>query len=47
MREAFERWASNDGLWPAAVERSGDGYRLAQTQSSWVAWQAAWKAATQ
>jgi len=40
-RQFFEQWFSDDGQWPQAVQRSGEGYRLAQAQSSWVAWQAA------
>ncbi|TRM53244.1 hypothetical protein YH64_009085 [Achromobacter sp. LC458] len=39
-RAAFEYWASDDGETPTAVERAGHGYRLAQTQTYWVAWQA-------
>lgn len=39
-RAAFEHWASDDGENPTAVERSGHGYRLAQIQTYWVAWQA-------
>lgn len=37
-RERFERWASDDGEYPKAVERVGDCYRLAQTQAYWMAW---------
>ena len=47
-RAAFEAWFSNGGKWPAAVQRSGDGYMLAAAQSAWNAWQAAdarWEAA--
>lgn len=40
-RAEFEFWASNEGRFPHAVERSGDGYSLAQTQASWWVWQAA------
>lgn len=40
-REAFERWFSDNGDNPRAVERSGAGYKLAQAQSAWVAWMAA------
>jgi len=40
MREAFERHMSDDGKFPKAVERSGDGYRLLQTQNAWDAWKA-------
>lgn len=39
-RAAFEHWASDDGETPTAVERAGHGYRLAQIQTYWVAWQA-------
>ena len=48
-RAAFEAWFSENGKWwPAAVQRSGDGYMLASAQSAWTAWQAAdarWQAA--
>ncbi len=44
VRGSFERWMSDDGLFPPAIERSGEGYRLAQAQSSWEAWQGAAKA---
>lgn len=40
-RAAFESWYSEGGKWPSAVERSGEGYKLAGAQSAWVAWQAA------
>lgn len=43
-RAVFEDWYSEGGKWPAVVERSGDGYKLMQAHSAWVAWQAAWKA---
>ena len=39
-RAAFEHWASDGGLYPNAVERRGDQYKLAQTHSYWQAWQA-------
>jgi len=42
-REAFEVWFSDNGASPKAIERSGDGYRLMQAQSAWVAWQAAYR----
>lgn len=47
-RAAFDAWFSDGGKWPAAVQRSGDGYLLAAAQSAWTAWQAAdarWEAA--
>ncbi len=40
QREEFEKWASNEGAWPAAIERSRDGYKLAKTQADWNAWKA-------
>ncbi len=40
-RAEFEHWFSDEGQWPQAVQRSGEGYSLAQAQSSWSAWQAA------
>jgi hypothetical protein len=44
-REAFEKWASDDGKWPAAIEWNGNGYELMQTHAAWIAWQASWQAA--
>ncbi|MEA8808836.1 hypothetical protein, partial [Pseudomonas aeruginosa] len=32
-RAKFEYWASDEGIYPKAVERSGNCYKLAQTQS--------------
>jgi hypothetical protein len=37
-RADFEHWFSDEGKWPQAVQRSGDGYSLAQAQSSWTTW---------
>lgn len=46
MREEFEREYSDNGKWPAAVERVASGaYRLAHIHAAWQAWQAAWQAA--
>jgi hypothetical protein len=45
-RAAFEAWFSDNGQSPRAVQRSGDGYLLAQAQSAWGVWQARAKAAT-
>jgi hypothetical protein len=42
-REAFEAWASDSGEFPKAVQRSGEGYLLAVTQTYWSSWQAAIK----
>ena len=42
MREAFEKWMSQDGKWPKAVEQRGGAYALMQTASAWEAWRAAW-----
>lgn len=39
-RARFEEWASDGGLYPKAVERSGDGYLLAVTQCYWQVWKA-------
>jgi hypothetical protein len=39
-RAAFEAWFSDGGQSPKAVQRSGDGYLLAQAQSAWGVWQA-------
>ncbi|HGP3237573.1 TPA: hypothetical protein ACLG0X_000167 [Pseudomonas aeruginosa] len=39
-RAKFEYWASDEGIYPKAIERSGNCYKLAQTQSYWMAWQA-------
>ncbi len=41
VREAFERWMSEDGKWPDAVAHRYGHYVLAQTESAWKAWQAA------
>lgn len=45
VREAFEQYASDDGEYPAAIERAGDGYMLMQTHQAWITWQDAWAAA--
>lgn len=42
MREAFEKWMSQDGKWPKAVERHNGTYVLMQTEFAWEAWRAAW-----
>lgn len=44
-RQRFERWASDDGRFPRAIERKGFSYILLQTQSQWEAWRAGWQAA--
>lgn len=38
-RAEFEAWESVNGMWPAAIERAGEGYKLAQTNSDWRVWQ--------
>ncbi len=39
-RAAFEKYYSEDGLWPKAIERShSGGYRLMQAQAAWDIWQ--------
>ncbi|MGC8427635.1 hypothetical protein ACP3S8_23075 [Mixta calida] len=40
-RQRFERWASDNGKFPRAVERKGYAYLLLSTQSQWETWQAA------
>lgn len=41
-RRDFEKWASDDGRFPQAVERAASGfYKLAQTESAWHVWRAA------
>lgn len=40
-REVFERWVSDDGKFPRAVEKRGGEYLLLATQSKWETWQAA------
>lgn len=40
-RAAFEKWMSDDGKWPQAVERSANGgYKLLQAANAWNVWQA-------
>ncbi len=47
VREAFERWYSDDGESPATVLRKPDGgYMYAGAATAWPAWQAAWAAST-
>ena len=41
QRERFEHWFSDQGKWPQAVERSGEGYKLMQAQSAWETWKVA------
>lgn len=40
-REQFEAWASDNGQFQRAIERSGEGYRFLATQNNWQVWQAA------
>ena len=42
MREAFEKWMTQDGRWPKAVEQHNGTYVLMQAASAWEAWRAAW-----
>lgn len=42
MREAFEKWMSDNGMWPKAIEKSNGAYVLMQTAAAWEAWRAAW-----
>lgn len=41
-RAAFEAWFSDQGRYPEAIERSGNGYKLMGTHSAWFAWKACW-----
>jgi hypothetical protein len=41
-RAAFEDWQSDSGRWPKAVERAGEGYKLAASHAAWTAWRAGW-----
>lgn len=44
-REKFERWFSDNGASPKAIEKGADGeYLLASAYHNWKAWQAAWDA---
>jgi hypothetical protein len=40
-RQQFEEWASDNGKWPKAVERNGEGYKFMKTHTDWLAWKAA------
>lgn len=41
LREAFEARMTDDGKWPAAVEKGrGGAYLLAQTENAWTEWEA-------
>lgn len=40
IRTSFEWWMSDEGRFPRAIERKGDGYLLAQSQTCWGAWAA-------
>lgn len=42
MKEKFEHWYSNEGEYPKAIERTGDGksYIYMGADSAWRAWQA-------
>ena len=46
-REQFEKYMSNDGAWPKAIERIGDGYKLMAAHTNWTVWKAATEAAAQ
>lgn len=40
-RHAFEKWMSDNGLWPKAVEKDYQGnYKLLSVSSAWTVWQA-------
>lgn len=39
-RETFEAYASDNGQWPAAIERNANGtYKLMQTAQAWAVWE--------
>jgi hypothetical protein len=42
MREAFEKWMTDDGKWPRAIEQRNGAYVLMQTAAAWEAWRMAW-----
>ncbi|WP_225783346.1 hypothetical protein [Xenophilus sp. Marseille-Q4582] len=44
MREEFEQWMSDEGQWPAAVEKTGAEYKLSTAATGWTVWQAAYAA---
>lgn len=47
MREAFEKWFSDDGEHPQSVQRDSFGnYMMMQANSAWNAWQEAWRVAS-
>ena len=40
-RPIFERWMSDNGQWPEAVEKDYKGnYKLLSVSSAWTVWQA-------
>lgn len=42
-RQAFERWYSDGGQYPRAIERDRNGaYILAQASNAWATWVACW-----
>lgn len=44
MQEQFERWYSDDGAWPKAVEKNANGnYKYIGAASAWDAWRASYK----
>lgn len=40
-REDFEKWYSDEGKSQRAIERHGEGYKLAQANSAWETWKVA------
>jgi len=43
IRAEFERFMSDDGKWPQAIERDGAGnYILSQSASGWRVWRSAY-----
>ncbi|EQB0486257.1 hypothetical protein ACYAO4_002727 [Cronobacter turicensis] len=39
-REQFEKWMSDNGKYPLAIEKMDKNYILATTRTQWEAWQA-------
>lgn len=43
MREQFEKWYSDEGATPRAVERDARGaYKYSGAATAWDVWRAAW-----
>jgi hypothetical protein len=42
MREAFEKWVTQNGKFPATVGQINGYYKREQTSLAWEVWRAAW-----